>query len=109
MKIRVRVSSYKKAQVFKKDYVRKNGAFIRFAKTSGNHSMATVELEEGEEFDARGSEYVQGATRWDAAKCQGWAKFRNVGGKLVAFDFDGNEKSLPNWVSCYEVKEAAND
>lgn len=97
--VTVSVSSYKKAQAFKKDYVRKDGQFIRFSKCSGNHSSVDFELADGETFDARGSEYTVGATRWTATNCQSWAKFENRGGKLVALNFDGAEIKLPHWVS----------
>ena len=95
----VTVRSYKKAQVFKKDYVRKGGEFIKLNKLSGSHKQATIELEEGEEFDARGSEYKQGATRWTASNCQSWSKFRNEGGELVALNYDGDKQDVPHWVS----------
>ena len=94
----VTVTSYKKAQVFKRDYLRFEGNFGHFAKTSGNHSHAQIELPDGQECDARGSVYRDGVTRWDAARCQSWARLRNVGGKLVALDFDGHEIPLPAWV-----------
>lgn len=96
--IRVVVSSYKKAQVFKRDYVRPNGQFLRFRKSSGNHSYVELDLAPGEEFDVRGSKYVDGATRWTAANCQSWSRFRNENGELKAHDFDGNPKPLPHWV-----------
>lgn len=94
----VTVHSYKKAQGFKKDYVRKDGQFLRFQKDSGNHSSVKFTLEEGETFDARGSEYTVGATKWTASNCQSWAKFENREGTLVALNFDGKEIELPHWV-----------
>lgn len=102
--ITVTVSSYKKATVFKKDYVRKAGKFAQFEKTSGNHAQCTFVLKNGEEFDARGSIYQDGATKWTAASCQSWAKFKNVNGELKAFDFEGIEIPLPPWASSHAAK-----
>lgn len=99
------ISSYKKAQVFKKDYVRKKGAFVRFQKTSGNHSHVELELNEGDEFDARASAYREGITQWNAASTQSWAKFKVVDGELKAFNFDGKEIPVPHWISFYADEE----
>lgn len=96
--MKVVVYSYKKSQVFKKDYVRLNGSFLKFKKDSVNHCAFEFDIPNGTEFDARGSRYKEGITRWDATKAQSWAKFKLDGGKLYAFDFDGNPKPLPNWV-----------
>lgn len=98
MTIRVLVASYKKAQVFKMDYVRKDGEFLKFERASGNHRYCIVELAGGEEFDARGSQYVNGATKWTAANCQSWARFKFDGEKLTAHKFDGGEIPIPHWI-----------
>jgi hypothetical protein len=98
MIIKVLVASYKKAQVFRKDYVRKNGEFLKFERASGNHRYCIVELNSGEEFDARGSQYQNGATKWTSANCQGWARFKFDGERLTAHKFDGGEIPLPHWV-----------
>lgn len=95
--IHVQIASYKKAQVFKRDYVRKDGAFIKLSKCSGNHSFATIELKPGDTFDARGSLYREGVTKWTAADTQSWAKFSYDGEKLVALNFDGKEIPIPHW------------
>lgn len=108
MKIKVIVSSYKKAQVFKKDYVRFDNGFLKFDKVSGNHSTCVLELDNGETFDARGSIYQMGATRWTAANGQSWAKFVNRDGQLVAMNFDGKDIPLPAWVR-FQLVEAAAD
>lgn len=96
--MKVIIYSYKKAQAFKKDYVRMNGAFLKFNKDSASHSAVEFDVTSGAEFDARGSRYRDGLTRWDATKAQSWAKFKADGEKLTAFDFDGNAKPLPNWI-----------
>lgn len=106
MKIKVIVSSYKKAQVFKKDYVRFDGGFLKFEKCSGNHRMCVFELDNGETFDARGSVYQMGMTQWTAANGQSWAKFINRDGQLVAMNFDGAEVALPAWVRFHAVEQA---
>lgn len=96
--MKISIASYKKAQIFKKDYVRKNGQFIRFEKSSANHSYAILDLEDGEEFDARGSVYREGVTKWTATSCQSWAKFRNDGGQLVCLNFNNIVTACPNWL-----------
>lgn len=96
--LKVAVSSWKHGQFFKKDYVRKNGKFIKLERDSKNHKRAIVSLEEGEEFDARGSIYDGIATRYKGHRTQSWAKFRNVNGVLKAFNFDNQEIDLPAWV-----------
>lgn len=98
MIVKVLVASYKKAQVFKRDYVRKDGEFLKFTKSSGNHGYCILELKAGEEFDARGSQYQKGATKWTAASCQSWAKFKFDGEKLTAHKFDGGEIPMPHWI-----------
>ena len=100
------ISSYKKAQVFKHDYVRHNGAFVRFAKSSANHSFARVTLAAGDKMDARGSSYELGATRWNAADCQSWACFEARDGGVVALNFDGVEIKMPNWARVIEAPAA---
>lgn len=95
--VKIQVASYKKAQVFRKDYARLNGEFLKFQKCSGNHSYTTAELKAGDEFDARGSVYREGVTKWNAADCQSWAKFRFDGERLTAHKFDGAEIPLPRW------------
>jgi len=96
--MKVIVHSYKKAQQFKKDYVRMSGSFLKFDKDTANHKSVEFTIDEGAEFDARGSRYREGLTRWDATKAQSWAKFRAENGKLLAFDFNGESKPLPGWV-----------
>ena len=91
------VFSYKKAQTFKKDYIRLNGQFLKFQKGSANHKILRVSINEGDELDARGSVYEQGATKWSAHKCQSWAKFKMVKGEIVALDYDGNQIDPPAW------------
>ena len=103
--MKIIISSYKKAQVFKKDYVRINGQFIKLEKSSANHSYAIFEASEGDEFDARGSVYTQGTTKWSATECQSWAKFKVVNGQLVAFNFDGKEIPSPMWVKVVDDQE----
>ena len=101
------IASYKKAQVFRRDYVRHNGAFVRFEKSSANHSFARVTLAAGDKMDARGSSYELGATRWNAADCQSWACFEARDGGVVALNFDGQEIKLPNWARVIEAPAAA--
>lgn len=103
--IKVQIASYKKAQVFKKDYVRKDGEFLKFNKCSGNHSYVSIELKPGEEFDARGSVYREGVTKWTAANTQSWAKFKYDGEKFTAHKFDGSEIPIPNWCKAYGGNE----
>lgn len=95
----VRVYSYKKAQLFKRDYVRKNGVFLKFKKCSGSHRSCVFEIGEGESFDARGSLYEAGTTKWTAANCQTWAKFIVQNGELVSLNFDDEVIAVPHWVS----------
>ena len=99
--MKITIASYKKAQVFKKDYIRHNGDFIRFKKTSStkNHKFCTLELSEGDTLDARASRYCGGATRWTAASCQSWARFEVRDGKLTALNFDNKQIDIPHWVS----------
>ena len=103
------ISSYKKAQVFRRDYVRHNRAFVRFEKSSANHSYAYVTLAAGDTLEARGSTYVLGATRWNAADCQSWARFefevRN--GTVVALNYAGVEMDFPAWARVVEAPAAA--
>ena len=101
------VASYKKAQVFRRDYVRHNGAFVRFEKSSANHSYACVTLAAGDTLDARGSTYVLGATRWNAADCQSWARFEVRNGAVVALNFAGVEVDFPAWARVVEAPAAA--
>lgn len=103
--MKIRIASYKKAQVFKRDYVRQNGKFIKLEKCSGNHSYADLELNEGEEFDARGSVYREGVTKWNAVNCQSWAKFTVRDGKLIAMNFDGREIPCPDWCRVIDASE----
>ena len=103
--MKVQVTSYKKAQVFKKDYVRVAGQFVSFEKCSGNHRHAIFEVSEGDEFDARGSVYRDGVTKWDAASCQSWAKFKVTGGKLIPMNYGGQEIACPNWIRVLEVDD----
>ena len=100
------IASYKKAQVFRRDYVRHNGAFVRFEKSSANHSFARVTLAAGDKMDARGSSYELGATRWNAADCQSWACFEARDGGVVALNFDGVEIKMPNWARVIEAPAA---
>lgn len=95
--IKVQVASYKKAQLFKNDYIRKDGNFIKLERCSANHSYGVVELKPGDEFDARGSAYREGITKWNAADTQSWARFKFDGEKLTAHKFDGAEIPIPNW------------
>ena len=97
-KMKITIYSYKKAQSFKKDYVRLNGDFLKFEKESTNHSTCNVELKEGDELDARASKYRVGTTKWDSSKCQSWSRLRLVGGELKAFNFKNEEVTLPIWV-----------
>ena len=99
--MKITISSYKKAQVFKKDYVRLNGEFLRFKKSgsNSNHKFCRLELNEGDSLDARASQYCAGATRWTASSCQSWAKLKVEDGKLVALNFDNKKVDLPHWVS----------
>ena len=101
------IASYKKAQVFKRDYVRHNSAFVRFEKSSANHSHVCVTLAAGDTMDARGSSYELGATRWNAADSQSWARFEIRNGAVVALNFDGQEIKLPNWARVIEAPAAA--
>lgn len=105
--MKIKISSYKKAQAFKKDYVRVNGSFVRFQKTSDNHSDVILDLEEGTEFEARGSKYREGLTKWDAQKAQSWAKFVVRDGVLVALNFDNQVVPLPGWVTVIEQEVCA--
>jgi hypothetical protein len=94
----IRIYSYKKAQVFKKDFVRLGHSFLKFEKETEGHKVATFQAPEGTAFDARGSRYRDGVTRWDATKTQSWAKFTVNGSALNCFGFDGEPKALPNWI-----------
>jgi hypothetical protein len=94
----IKIYSYKKAQVFKKDFVRLGNSFLKFEKRSQGHNVVTFHAPEGSVFDARGSRYRDGTTRWDATKTQSWAKFSVNGDSLNCFGFDGEPKTLPNWI-----------
>jgi hypothetical protein len=98
--MKIRIASYKKAQVFKKDYVRLNGEFLRFKKSGSNtnHKFITVDINEGDSLDARASEYCPGVTRWTAVSCQSWSKLKVQDGKLTALNYDDQEVNLPHWV-----------
>lgn len=97
--LEILVYSYKKAQVFKRDFVRiGDGKFLPLRKHSANHSLCVFELADGDSFDARGSIYAEHTTKWTATKCQSWARFRNEGGRLVAYNFDGDVIPAPAWV-----------
>ncbi len=93
----ITLRSYKKAQGFKKDYVRHNGQFLKFGKLTGTHKWLSVDLQEGDTLDARGSAYNTGVTRWTAHKTQSWCKFSLINGEIVALDYDGNKTDFPHW------------
>lgn len=100
--MRIKIYSYKKAQVFKKDFVYVYGEFVHFERESANHRTVYLNLKPGDTFEARGSIYCEGMTRWDATKSQSWAKFEVTQNGLVARDFDGNVIPTPKWVTVRE-------
>ena len=104
MRNKVTIYSYKKAQHFKKDYIRHNGSFIKFEKSSANHKAAHFFVDEGDEFDARASIYGQGATKWDATKCQSWCKFKVENGEVIAMNYDGDVVDAPAWITVHKIE-----